>query len=181
MMLTSCWSGIKLCMYFKDPKKHHSQTVLMRQNIWSILIQYHLPTDINNIRSCHQNVMTTHLYFIHLLNRHLKQFNFTPCKELKCYLLPVPCFLQHLSFHMIGCLPLCPPVASLLFSLLIFNVWGSVLTQKCGNLVKTATMQSLQPYVFWLKTCLNKTTCQKAPSNSTYALGGYLVTKTLWR
>ncbi len=49
--LTSCrlWDNT-----VDDKRKHYSQTVVMRQNIRSMLVQCHLPTDINNIRACHQ-------------------------------------------------------------------------------------------------------------------------------
>ena len=51
MSLTSCRLWDKTADH---KEKHYSQTVVMRWYIRSMLVQSHLPTDINIIRSCHQ-------------------------------------------------------------------------------------------------------------------------------
>ena len=122
MSPTSCrlWSKTA-----NHKRRDYSQTVVMRQFVRSKLVQFHLPTDINNVRSCHQGYSANWPAFHSVVYWPSKAWLILfPCEGNRVLLTSWWTFCRYLSFHVkatylpIQLLPL------------IFLCWCSV-WQKC--------------------------------------------------
>ena len=120
--------------------------------IRSMLVQCHLPTNINNIRSCHPMV-TTNLCFTQLFIGHLKHdWCCFHVKALECYSPPDKPFCK--IYHSIWR----PPTSLSIYCCLIPYThvqFDKMHTQKCGNFEKTMTMTSFHVQFLCFRTCLN--------------------------
>ena len=120
-----------------------------------MVVQCHLPTDINNIRSAATtNMVTTNLYFTQLLMGHLKHDWYCfHVKALNSVIYLLMNFFKHLSFHMKDTnLPV--HLLPLIFSKLMCSLTTMHHTQKCGNFEKTMRMTSSHVKSLCFRTCL---------------------------
>ena len=152
MPLTSC----RLWDKTADHKsKHYSQTVVMRQYIGSILVQCHLPTDINIIRSCHQEYGDHDSPVLHSFVHWQSEawLILFSCEGIGVLLTHWWTFAS--IYHFIWRSPTSlSTYCHLSFPMLMWSL-TKMNTQKCGNLENTRIMTSSHVQSLYFRTCLN--------------------------